>query len=143
MNLRIRSVLSGLAASALAATSLSLAAAAPAAAIGQETFGCRLSPGNVTAYRTLCANTRPSGRYDATFALANTSGAYSVSWAISGQYQSIVAGCTETSTSCTIALPGSSTDSRAAVTVTYSQAGQTATRYAEAVVYQFCGSIYC
>jgi hypothetical protein len=142
MDPRTRSVLSGLAATALAA-SVSLAGAAPAAAIGQETFGCRLSPGTAGTYRTLCSNTRASGRYDATFALLDTSGTYVASWAVTGQYQSIVAGCTATSTTCTIALPGSSTDSRAAVTVVYSQDGQTATRYAEAVVYQFCGTAPC
>jgi hypothetical protein len=143
MNPRTRTVLSGLAASALAAASVSLAGATPAAAIGQETFGCRLSPGNVSTYRTLCSNTRASARYDATFALLNTSGTYVASWAVTGRYQSIVAGCTATSTTCTIALFGSSTDSSAAVTVTYTQDGQTATRYAEAIVYQFCGTAPC
>lgn len=143
MSSRTRSLLSGVAASALAAASLSLVGAAPAAAIGQETFGCKLSPGNATTYQGLCVNSRPSGRYDANFALQNTSGAYSFSWAISGRYQSIIFGCTATSTQCVISLPGSSSDSQASVTVTYSQDGQTATRSATAIVYRFCGSIYC
>ncbi|RSM64301.1 hypothetical protein DMB66_20575 [Actinoplanes sp. ATCC 53533] len=143
MNPRIRSALSAVAGCALAAASLSLATASPAAAFGQETFGCRLSPGTVLTYKTLCTNSKPSSRYNAAFAVQNTSGDYTYSWAIAGDYTSIVGGCTATSSTCAVALPGSSTDSTVSVTVTYSQGGQTATRTAHAFTFMYCGTIYC
>jgi hypothetical protein len=143
VNPRIRSALSAVAASTLAAASLSLATASPAAAFGQETFGCRLSPGTVLTWKSVCSNSKPSSRYNAAFAVLNTSGDYTYSWTIGGDYTSIVGGCTATSSSCAIALPGSSTDSLASVTVTYSQGGQSATRTAHAVVFMTCGTMYC
>lgn len=143
MNPRIRSALAAVAACTLAAASLSLATASPAAAFGQETFGCRLSPGTVLTWKTLCTNSKPSSRYNAAFDVHNTSGDYSYSWTIDGDYTSIIGGCTATSSTCAVALPGSSTDSMVSVTVTYSQGEQSATRTAHAVVLMYCGTVYC
>lgn len=143
MNTRIRAALSTAAACTLAAASLNLAAASPAAAFGEETYGCRLSPGTVLTWKTICNNTKPSGRYNAGFAVLNTSGEYTYQWTINGDYLSIITGCTATSSSCAVALPGSDTDSILSVTVTYSQGGQSATRTAYAVVNMYCGTVYC
>lgn len=143
MNARFRSVLSAIGAGTLAAASLNVAAASPAAAFGGETYGCRLSPGSVLTWDVLCSNSRPSARYNAGFAVLNTSGEYTYQWTINGDYLSIVAGCTATSSGCTVALPGSDTDSILSVTVTYSQGGQSATRTAWAVVNRYCGNVFC
>jgi hypothetical protein len=52
-----------------------------------------------------------------------------------------MAGCTSTSSGCGLAVANS--DAIVSVTVTYSQAGQSATRSATAVIRQFCGSELC
>lgn len=137
----IRRMLSILAAIVTAAV---VAPAVPAsAAFGSETYGCRLSPGTILTWEAVCVNSRPAARYNAGFALLNTSGAYQFSWTISGPYESIFTGCDSTSSGCGVWVPGGSTDSTVTVSVTYTQDGQTATRSATAIVRGYCGKELC
>lgn len=139
---RIRSFLASLAVCVVATTTLSVAAASPAAAFGNETFGCRVSPGSVLTWNQFCRNSTPASVYNAGFAVLNTSGSYTYSWSISGPYQSVFVGCTSTSHDCAVWVDGS-TDATVSVTVTYTQNGQSATRTARATIIPFCGNQFC
>jgi hypothetical protein len=140
---RIRSLLAALAASLIAAVSFTVATAAPAAAFGAETFGCRVSPGVILTWQPVCTNSRPATTYNAGFAVLNTSGTYDFSWRIDGPYTSIFTGCDRTSNGCAVLVPGGSTDSVITVTVTYTQNGLSATRSATAIINGYCGGQLC
>jgi hypothetical protein len=141
---RVRRMLAALAAGLTVALSLSVGAASPAAAIGGETFGCRVSPGSDFEWRQVCHNTMPASRYNAGFALQNLSGGdYTFDWRIEGRYTSIFVGCTATSSSCGVWTPGSSSESEVTVTVTYTQNGQSATRSATAYIFAYCSWGLC
>ena len=139
----IRSLLAALAASLIAAGSFAVATAAPAAAFGAETYGCRVSPGTILTWEPVCYNSRPAATYNAGFAVLNTSGAYDFSWHIDGPYLGIFTGCDRTSNGCGVLVPGGSTDSVITVTVTYTQNGQSATRSATAIIRGYCGGQLC
>ncbi|MEV0727878.1 hypothetical protein [Polymorphospora sp. NPDC050346] len=138
---RIRSIIAGVVAGLVAATTLAFAGAAPAAAIGQETFGCRIAPGVVLTWNTYCTNSAPASTYNAGFAVLNTSGSYTFSWSVSGPYQSINTGCTATSSSCSVWVANS--DAMIVATVTYTQNGQSRTQTAYATINRYCGSHLC
>ncbi|MEV7229342.1 hypothetical protein AB0M79_20290 [Polymorphospora sp. NPDC051019] len=139
---RIRSVLASVAACVVAATTFTLAGATPAAAIGQETFGCRIAPGVVFTWNTYCNNSAPASTYNVGFAVQNTSGSYTFAWSVSGPYQSINTGCTATSPTCSVWVSGHS-DSSIEATVTYTQNGQSRTQTAYATINRYCGSQLC
>ncbi|MEV0393392.1 hypothetical protein [Polymorphospora rubra] len=138
---RIRSALASVAACLVAAATFTLAGATPAAAIGQETFGCRIAPGVVLTWNTYCTNSAPASTYNAGFAVQNTSGSYTFSWSISGPYQSINTGCTATSSSCSVWVANS--DATIVATVTYTQNGQSRTQTSYATINRYCGSQLC
>ena len=140
---RIRSLLAALAASLIAAGSFTVATAAPAAAFGAETYGCRIAPGTILTWEPVCTNSRPATSYNAGFAVLNTSGTYTFSWQINGPYLGIITGCDATSNDCAVRVAGGSTDSIVTVTVTYSQNGQSATRSATAIINGYCGGQLC
>lgn len=140
---RIQSSLAALAVSLIAAASFTVATAAPAAAFGAETFGCRLSPGTILTWEPVCFNSRPSATYNAGFAVLNTSGTYQFTWTIDGPYLSIFAGCDSVSSGCAVIMPGGSADSILQVTVTYTQNGQSATKSATAIIRGYCGGQLC
>lgn len=118
-------------------------AAPSAGAIGNETFGCRIAPGTEFQWFQYCTNTSPATTYNVAFAVQNTSGSYTYSWTISGPYQYVITGCTSTSPTCAVAVPGGQTDKEITGTVTFTQSGQSATREAYAYVHGFCGTEYC
>lgn len=129
---------------ALGATvAFALGTATPATAIGDETFGCRIAPGYEFQWLQYCTNTKPAGLYNVAFAVQNTSGSYTYSWSIDGPYQYVITGCTSTSPTCAVAVPGGQSDKEITGTVTFTQAGQSATRQAYAYVHGYCGSEYC
>jgi hypothetical protein len=142
MTLRIRRALAQLTVGILAAAGL-VATATPAHAFGQEVLGCRVSPGPATTFTNPCINRRGASQYNAGFWLQNLSGSgYTFSWSWSGgPVLGIVAGCTSTSDGCGLWVANS--DTTVTATVTYSQAGQTASRSATAIIRQFCGSVLC
>jgi len=140
---RIQSLLAALAASLIAAVSFTVATAAPAAAFGAETFGCRVAPGTILTWERVCTNSRPATSYNAGFAVLNTSGTYTFSWRIDGPYLGIITGCDATSHDCAVRVAGGSTDSVVTVTVTYSQNGQSATRSATAIINGYCAGELC
>jgi hypothetical protein len=123
MTQRIRRSFAHLTACVVAATTGMIAGTSPAQAFGGETLGCRVSPGAVLTWNN------PSGSD------------YTFSWSYSGPVLYVMAGCTSTSSGCGLAVANS--DAVVSVTVTYSQAGQSATRSATAVIRQFCGSELC
>ncbi|WP_117213597.1 hypothetical protein [Allorhizocola rhizosphaerae] len=140
----IRRALTHFAAAVLGVSALTVVSASPAQAFGNETFGCRVSPGTVLTWRNPCTNNRPAATYNAGFNLLNLSGdGYTFSWSISGDVLYIVAGCTSTSSGCGVATPGGSSDGFVHVTVTYSQGGQTASRSATAIIRGYCGGQLC
>lgn len=141
MRRRIRGALAGLFASLVAVASLSVVTATPAAAFGQESFGCRIAPGTILDFHPSCYNNRPATTYSVGFAVLNTSGTYTYSWSISGPYQYVITGCTSTSSGCAVAAPNE--DAGIHVTVTYSQGGQSATKSATAIIRRFCGNYLC
>ena len=110
---RIQSLLAALAASLVAAVSFTVATAAPAAAFGAETYGCRVSPGVILTWEPVCYNSRPAGTYNAGFAVLNTSGTYEFSWHIDGPYLGIFTGCDRTSNGCGVLVPGAGRKLRA------------------------------
>ncbi|WFE20017.1 hypothetical protein O7621_19105 [Solwaraspora sp. WMMD937] len=126
----------------LTAGGLTFISAPPARAFGGETFGCRVAPGTDLVWRSICYNNQPAGTYNAGFAVRNTSGTgYTYSWSISGSYLYVITGCTTTSSDCALAMPNA--DGAVQVTVTYTQAGQSATSSTTAVIRQFCGTYLC
>jgi hypothetical protein len=143
MTLYIRRTLARLAVGILVATAGIAATASPAQAFGGETFGCRVSPGPVTAFTNPCYNKKGAATYNAGFWLQNLSGSgYTFSWTwTGGPVLYIVAGCGPTDDGCGLAVANSDTTVQA--TVTYAQNGQTASRTATAVIRQFCGSVLC
>jgi regulation of enolase protein 1 (concanavalin A-like superfamily) len=141
----IRRVFAGLATVLAVATSIVAGSASPAAAFGGETFGCRVSPGTDFVWRSVCHNTKYATKYNAGFAVLNTSGSgYTYQWTITGNYQSIYVGCTSTSYDCAVWMSGN-VEGEVDVTVTYTQNGQSATQSASAYIIPepYCGSYYC
>ncbi|HZB49138.1 MAG TPA: hypothetical protein VE547_08600 [Mycobacteriales bacterium] len=134
--LRLATVIAGL----LLLTTLP---AAPAGAIGGETFGCRLSPGTVLTYKQTCLNSRPASSYTVAFAVQNTSGTYTFSWSITGDWTSVVTGCGSADAYCTVRTNGSTYDHSVHGQVTFSQAGQSVTRQSSAFIRIYCGSVPC
>lgn len=143
MGRRVRSAMVGLAACAVAASSLVLGTAAPAAAFGGETFGCRIAPGTVFTWSTYCQNSRPATTYNVGFAVLNTTGTYTYSWTVTGPYQSVITGCTSTSYDCAVSVHAEASDVEIFATVTYTQDGQSATQSARAMVIPYCDNMYC
>jgi hypothetical protein len=114
-------------------------------AFGDETFGCRIAPGFDPAFRPLCTNTKPSATYNVAFLVGNLSGGgYSFMWQISGTFSgSVSTGCGPADSICGLNVLGGRRDSVIEVTVTFSQAGQPASRYATAMINAYCGSQLC
>ena len=140
MRRRIRTTLARVAVFVLTAVSLPLASPSPAAAFGEETFGCRVAPGYDFTWDYYCDNsTDTSGAttYTAGFALLNTSGTYTYSWSIVGSHRGVIVGCTSTSYDCALRMRAGD---EAEVTVTYAQNGQSASQSAYAAIYYcpFC-----
>lgn len=131
---RIRHALAALAACVAVATSLTLGTASPALAFGGETFGCRIAPGTVLTWSPTCTNSMTATTYNVGFAVLNGSGAYTYSWSISGPYQFVITGCTSTSYDCAVSVRGFG-ERTITATVTYSQAGQSATATSTAYIF--------
>ena len=142
MTQRIRRTISRLAVGVLAATAGLVVSAAPAQAFGGETFGCRVSPGSVLTWSQICYNNKSASVYNTGFNVLNTSGdGYTYSWSYSGPVLYVVSGCTPTAAGCGLAVANS--DAVIQVTVTYSQGGQSATKWSTAIIRQFCGQYLC
>ena len=125
-------------------TSLVAGSASPAAAFGGETFGCRVAPGTDFQWRQYCFNTKYATTYNVGFAVLNTSGTgYTYQWTISGDYQYVITGCTSTSYDCAVSVRIGAGDKEILASVTYTQNGQSATRYADATISPYCGSEIC
>jgi hypothetical protein len=140
---RARVLLATFLSALLAVAGLGLITASPAAAIGGETFGCRVAPGTIFTWESFCVNSKPATMYNAGFAVLNTSGNYTYSWQITGPYEYVIVGCTSGSYDCAVAVRGGSIDREITVTVTYSQNGQSATQSATAYIRGYCGSSLC
>ncbi|GAB7051434.1 hypothetical protein [Catenuloplanes indicus] len=129
--------LSTLAAAATLATVALTSIPSPAAAFGQETFGCRVSPGPVVPFTPVCTNLHLYRNVQVGFLVDNLSGSYTFSWNVTGPYSSVVSGCTATSASCAVAVSAVS-DMEIVAWVTYSQNGQTASKRASATINAVC-----
>ncbi|MGY0230812.1 hypothetical protein [Longispora urticae] len=81
--------------------------------------------------------------YNVAFQVQNLSGAYTYSWNVSGPYTSVITGCTSSSATCAVSVPGGAFDSEIHAAVTYSQGGQSATRYSVAILRARCGGMLC
>ena len=125
----------------LAVLTTTAVTASPASAFGGETFGCRVAPGHTFTWQEFCTNDSPADQYNVGFAVLNTSGAYTFSWSITGSYQSVITGCTSTSSDCALLVRRGFRE--LTVSVTYTQNGQSATRTAYADIEPFCGSQLC
>lgn len=142
MTRHLRRITTFVATALLAAGGLTFVSATPAQAFGGETFGCRVAPGTDLVWRSACYNNRSASTYNAGFAVLNTTGTgYTYDWNISGSYLYVIVGCTQTSSDCALAMPNA--DGHVHVTVTYTQAGQSATKSATAIIRQFCGAYLC
>jgi hypothetical protein len=140
----LRRILVGLSTVLAVTTSIITGSAGPAAAFGGETFGCRVSPGTDFEWRPICFNNRYAQIYNAGFAVLNTSGTgYTYQWTISGSYMYVITGCNSTSYDCAVAVRGGVSDKQVDVSVTYTQNGQSATRYATAYINAYCGGELC
>jgi hypothetical protein len=141
---RLRRLLAGFAASVVTAATLVLITSPPAsAAFGDENYGCRVSPGSDFTYRSYCTNNRASSTYHVAFVVENTSPAagYSYDWSISGEYLYIINnGCTATSFACGLAMRANQS---ATVEVTYTQNGQSITKWASTYLAPYCGQYPC
>ncbi|MEO6703651.1 MAG: hypothetical protein ABI140_09665 [Jatrophihabitantaceae bacterium] len=140
----MRTILTALAVAGTLATS-ALAAAAPAAALGGESFGCYVSPSHrPPAPNYFCANNNmPYSSYSATYVLSGLSGSYGYAWAIpAGLTSKISMGCTSTDSYCTL---GNLTPivGEFYVSVTISQGGQSSTLTADTYIAPWCGNDWC
>lgn len=132
---RVRSFLASLVVGVLAATALSVATPSPAAAT-TEPFYCAVGTGS---WGVDCMDDGPASTYYVTFFLLNPASSYTYSWTISGPYQSIVSGCTSTSSNCMVSVRRSGSD--VAITGRVSYAG--VTKVSHAVIRAWCGSYLC
>ena len=115
------------------ASSIVAVASAPASAFGGETFGCRISPGTVFTWHQVCTNSKyTTGEYWVAFQISNLSGSYTFSWSV-GPYQRLVSGCTSSSTTCTVAVPGRQS-TEVYGTVHYSQGSQSGSLWSYAYI---------
>ena len=125
--LRLATVIAGL----LLLTTLP---AAPAGAIGGETFGCRTRP---APYSRTSSSARTTSRRQTVAFAQNTSGTYTFSWShgleLGGQADAF----------CTVRTNGSTYDHHVHGQVTFSQAGQSVTRQSSAYIRIYCGSVPC
>ena len=129
----MRKIMSALTMAAVAGM-LTVFTAAPASALtGNEQLGCYVTPSRTQPYPTAeaCANRMAATSYGVKFQVLNGSGTYSYAWSVSAAHTSnIASGCTSTTDYCIL---GNLTPVQTVwVSVTISQAGQSATLTAEA-----------
>ena len=113
---------------------LTVFTAAPASALtGSEQLGCYVTPSRTQPYPVAeaCGNKMAATSYGVKFQVLNGSGTYSYAWSVPAEYTSnIGSGCTSTTDYCIL---GNLTPVRqVSVSVTISQAGQSATLTATA-----------
>jgi predicted cupin superfamily sugar epimerase len=93
-------------------TTLSLSMAIPqsASALGGEWLGCRVAPGSEFNYYNTCHNTGgpdARGKYSVAFKVQAVSAPSTYSWVVpTGVQATVYSGCTTTSNSCTLLVPG-------------------------------------
>lgn len=95
---------------AVLATTLGLtvfSGAGTASAIGQETFGCRITPGGGATFTETCiTNQETITYYSVAFKVQNATASSTFSWTIPAFYQSrIISGCSSASSGCTLSAP--------------------------------------
>ena len=88
-------------------------------------------------------SSRPASSYTVAFAVQNTSGTYTFSWSITGDWTSVVTGCGSADAFCTVRTNGSTYDHGVHGQVTFSQGGQSVTRQSSAFIRIYCGSVPC
>ena len=104
-------------------------------ALGSESLGCRVSSGQFHAGH--CVASLPRLSYAVGFKVLNGAGAYTYEWNTNGL--PVSSGCTSTSDFCDIAASGITDDQTLSVSVTITQAGQSATLPATAFIPAVCG----
>jgi hypothetical protein len=121
---------------------LSLVPTSPAAAIGSETLGCRISPSQTWQYTPeRCHTTYASSQYTVSFTVLGGSGSYRYSWR--PPVAQIVDGCTATTNSCNVRAYGVGASQSLRATVTITQSGRSRTLSATAHIPANCGSVLC
>lgn len=119
---------------------LTVFTAAPASALtGNEQLGCYVTPSRTQPYPVAggCSNRMAATSYGAKFQVMNESGTYSYAWSVSSQHAgNIAGGCTSTTNYC--ALNNLVPTQDVSVSVTISQAGQSATLMATAEIIAYC-----
>jgi len=117
--------------------------AAPASALtGTEKLGCSVTPSPTQPNPTpkICTNKMAASSYTADFQVLNERGPYSYAWSVPAGY-SILSGCTSALDYCIINNLVSV--QQVSVSVTITQAGQSATLAASAIINAYCGSVPC
>jgi len=139
----MRKVLSVLALAAVAGL-VTVSTAVPASALtGTEQLGCYVtpSPTQPSPVPKFCGNRMGATSYTAVFQVLNESGAYSYAWSVPAGYTgNIATGCTSTTDYCVL---NDLAPTQVSVSVTISQAGQSATLKATANITPYCGNGPC
>lgn len=140
----MRKLMSALGAAVVAGI-LMIPAATPASALtGSEQLGCYVTPSPTppTPTARTCSNKMPAGSYSAAFQVMNETGSYSYAWSVPAQYTSnISTGCTSNTDYCIL---GNLVPTQfVAVSVTITQAGQSATLQAIATIHRYCNGSPC
>jgi hypothetical protein len=105
--------------------------AGPAAAA--DATGCRIAPGTVFTFSQFCTNSKPASSYTVAFhAPPGTVGA----WSVTGNWQSVYAGCGATDDYCTVTTGGSNADREVS-----GSKGDLSVGYA--YINRYCGSYLC
>jgi hypothetical protein len=121
--------------------------AGQASALGNEYLSCLVTPYyyTPTTYANPCYTTGPPqsslASFGVTFKLFNLSGSYTYSWVRTGTTATVVAGCTSTSSTCSLRAPNQ--DGEITMTVTLTQNGSSATLESTAYLIQWCGDWAC
>jgi hypothetical protein len=122
---------------------LTLTTAAPASALtGTEKLGCSVTPSPTQPNPTpkICSNKMAASSYTADFQVLNERGPYSYAWSVPAGYN-VLSGCTSGLDYCIInnLVPVQ----QVSVSVIITQAGQSATLMAAAIINAYCGSVPC
>lgn len=111
---------------------------APARAVGDDPFGCRIAPGTEFNFYQYCNNStnQNAQTYYVAFAVQGVGGAgYTFTWNITGPYRSVESGCTSSSTFCNVSVRNNGVEKELMAEVTLTRAGQSSTLYSHATIF--------
>ena len=116
--------------------------ASPAQAVGGETIGCRISPGEAD-FHDPCTTQVSASTYSVAFLVQGATAGSTFTWSLSGPYVGPLGGCGSADNYCTMYVHGAGSDRRITANVTVSYAGQSVGLWTRATIPALCGPYLC